>query len=345
MARRPPSSSLSFRPGISRPAPPPTRHPDNGLADYILAAKYARFRRDLGRRETFAEAVERVEAMHRQRFRDRLGLRLDEPRADSPEGPADRRILQEHLGGMPLSTVIHRAFAAVTARRVLPSMRSLQFGGDAILRNQARLFNCSFSPIDRLEFFREYLFLLLAGTGCGFSVQRHHVERLASLPPRGAARERPRQTLAVPDTTEGWADALHFLVRSHWEGFQAEFSFAPAQLPLRQALTAAAAILDRAAGRRLRPIEAYDLCLVVAGAVLGGGGSRRSATICLFSYDDEEMAAAKTGDWLERHPARASSNNSAVVPRAGGDQAVFRRLLAAQREFGEPGFYFSDHPD
>jgi ribonucleoside-diphosphate reductase alpha chain len=245
-------------------------------------------------------------------------------------------------------------------KRVLPSMRSLQFGGDAILRNHARLFNCSFSPVDRVEFFREYFFLLLAGTGCGFSVQRHHVERLPVLPPRGEEMELPVEHFAVADTIEGWADALHFLVRSHVERFKAEFNFsqirprgaalvtaggkAPGHLPLKQALAAVEAVLTGAAGRRLRPIEVYDICMFTARAVLSGG-IRRSATICLFSPDDEEMMSAKTGNWFEKHPQRSASNNSAVLPRAGDDDTLFRRLFAAQKEFGEPGFYFADHPD
>ena len=116
------------------------------------------------------------------------------------------------LTGATLGSALDRAFAAVSARRVLPSMRSLQFGGEAILRHHAQLFNCSFSPVDRLEFFREYLFLLLAGTGCGFSVQRHHVDRLPPLPVRGEELELPVVHHAVSDTIEGWGD--HLVVRS-----------------------------------------------------------------------------------------------------------------------------------
>jgi ribonucleoside-diphosphate reductase alpha chain len=335
-------------------------HPENGLSDYIATAKYARYRRDLGRRESFPEAARRVMAMHLEHFRDRLALRLPAPEADSPALPGDRRLLTEWLAGGTLSDAIHRAFGAVAMKRVLPSMRSLQFGGDAILRNHARLFNCSFSPVDRVEFFREYFFLLLAGTGCGFSVQRHHVERLPVLPPRGEEMELPVEHFSVADTIEGWADALHFLVRSHVAGFKAEFNFsqirprgaalvtaggkAPGHLPLKQALVAVEAVLTGAAGRRLRPIEVYDICMFTARAVLSGG-IRRSATICLFSPDDEEMMSAKTGNWFEKHPQRSASNNSAVLPRAGDDDTLFRRLFAAQKEFGEPGFYFADHPD
>ena len=248
----------------------------------------------------------------------------------------------------------------MVAKTVLPSMRSLQFGGEAILRNHARLFNCSFSPVDRLEFFREYLFLLLAGTGCGFSVQRHHTGRLPALPARGDEMDLPVVHHAIADTIEGWADALHLLMRSHWERFQAEFNYsavrprgsplqtsggkAPGHLPLKAALLDIDAVLKGAAGRQLRPVEVYDICMFAARSVLSGG-IRRSATICLFSPDDQEMMDAKTGDWFSKHPQRSASNNSAVVPRATADDTLFRRLFAAQREFGEPGFYFADDPE
>ncbi len=336
------------------------QYPENGLSDYIACAKYARYRPDLGRREMFTEAARRVLGMHLQFFQDKLTLRVPAPGEDSPALPGDRRFLAEWLSGGTLSDAMHRAFGAVAQKHVLPSMRSLQFGGEAILRNHARLFNCSFSPVDRLEFFREYLFLLLAGTGCGFSVQRHHVDRLPVLPVRREEMELEVRHHAVSDTIEGWADALHLLVRSHYEGFKAEFNYsqvrprgsalqtsggkAPGHLPLKQSLLDAEAVLASASGRRLRPIEVYDICMFAARSVLSGG-IRRSATICLFSPDDEEMMAAKTGNWFEKNPHRSASNNSAVLSRSQPDDTVFRRLFAAQKEFGEPGFYFADHPD
>jgi ribonucleoside-diphosphate reductase alpha chain len=333
---------------------------ENGLADYIATSKYARYRPELGRRELFAEAAERVRGMHRQFFAARLGTPLPAPRYDSPVLPEDRERLAKWLRDATLGSALDRAFAGVTAHRVLPSMRSLQFGGEAILRHHARLFNCSFSPIDRVEFFREYLFLLLAGTGCGFSVQKHHVDRLPGLPVRGEELELPVVHHAVADTIEGWADALHLLMRSHLERFKVEFNYsmvrgrgtalrtsggkAPGHLPLKSALLDIEAVLTGASGRKLRPLEVYDICMFAARSVLSGG-IRRSATICLFSPDDEEMMGAKTGNWFDKHPQRSASNNSAVLPRAADDDTLFRRLFSAQKEFGEPGFYFADHPD
>jgi ribonucleoside-triphosphate reductase (thioredoxin) len=335
-------------------------YPANGLADYIACAKYARHRADLGRRELFPEAVQRVQAMHAAFFENRLDRKIAGDIAATPADPQDRRLLVDWLAGATLGELIERTFSAVAAKRVLPSMRSLQFGGTAILRNHARLFNCSFSVADRIEFFREYYFLLLAGTGCGFSVQRHHVERLPILPARGEEIDLPVVHHTVADTIEGWADALHVLLLSYLQEFKAEFNFsavrsrgraletsggkAPGHLPLKQTLADVDALLRGAAGRRLRPIEVYDICMFVARSVLSGG-IRRSATICLFSPDDVEMMDAKTGNWFEKHPHRSASNNSAVLPRTSGDDALFRRLFNAQKEFGEPGFYFADHPD
>ena len=336
------------------------RHDENGLSDYIASAKYARYRADLGRRESFAEAVQRVEAMHLEFFRDRLDTRVTGLSEKTPVDPADRRFLDEWMGQASVAELIKRSFAAVAEKRVLPSMRSLQFGGTAILRNHARLFNCSFSAADRVEFFREYFFLLLAGTGCGFSVQRHHVERLPVLPVRPGEIDLPVVHHQVGDTIEGWADALHALVVSHLESHKVEFNYsairprgrplstsggkAPGHLPLKQALTDVDSLLRGASGRKLRALEVYDLCMFVARSVLSGG-IRRSATICLFSPDDDEMMNAKTGNWFEKNPQRSASNNSAVLPRSSADDGLFRRLFNAQKEFGEPGFYFADHPD
>lgn len=333
---------------------------DNGLARYVAAAKYTRYRRDLGRHESYEDAVERVAGMHREFFRDRLVQRVVGDVTRTAADPADHERLAREIVGARIDELITQAFAAVAARRVLPSMRSLQFGGEAILRHHARLFNCAFSPADRIGFFREFFFLLLAGTGCGFSVQRHHVERLPALPRRPPGTALPRRRHVVADTIEGWADALDFLLHSRLHGFSADFDTsqlrpcgspltssggtAPGPEPLERALAEVETILDCAAGRKLRPIEVYDICMFVARAVLSGG-VRRSASICLFSPDDEEMMNAKTGAWLQEHPQRAACNNSAVLSPTGASEELFRRLFLAQKEFGEPGFYFAEHPD
>lgn len=335
---------------------------DNGMSDYIAMAKYARYRPELGRREVFTEGVERVRDMHLAFFAGKLDRAV--PRELPPEvaelAGGNAALLAAGLGGRRLERIIGEVFQAVAAKQVLPSMRSLQFGGAAILANHSRMFNCSFANVDRVEFFREYFFLLLSGCGVGFSVQKHHVALLPPLPARGAENDLPVWHYHVADTIEGWSDALHALLLSFYTGRKLEPDYsairprgaplrtsggkAPGHLPLKKALARVEEILEQAAGRALRPIEVYDINMFVAKAVLAGG-IRRSATICLFSPDDEEMMNAKTGKWFERHPQRAASNNSAVLPRRDGSAEHFRKLFRAQKEFGEPGFFFCDHPD
>ncbi|MBW7894807.1 MAG: recombinase [Opitutaceae bacterium] len=339
-----------------------THYADNGLADYIAMAKYARYRPELGRREIFTEGVERVRDMHLEFFAGKLDRTL--PAELSPEiaALAGRKadLLLKTWAGADLGRIIRDAFTMVAEKKVLPSMRSMQFGGQAILTNHSRMFNCSFSNVDRLEFFREYFYLLLSGCGVGFSVQKHHIALLPPLPQRGAENDLPVVHHHVTDTIEGWSDALHALMLSYQESTKVEFDYsairsrgaplktsggkAPGHLPLKKALNHVERILDGAIGRALRPIEVYDICMFIAKAVLAGG-IRRSATICLFSPDDEEMMNAKTGNWFEQHPQRSASNNSAVLSRSDRNAEHFRKLFRAQKEFGEPGFYFCDNPD
>jgi ribonucleoside-diphosphate reductase alpha chain len=314
-------------------------HEENGLQDYIFLSRYSRYRDDLGRRETPGEAFTRVMDMHRAHFADRL----DQPVTG--------------FGGRTLRALIDETEAALQRRAILPSMRSLQFGGQAIEANNARMFNCAFTHMNRVAAFQEAFFLLMSGTGVGFSVQKHHVAQLPAFPIRGQENELPVVHYTVDDTLEGWADALGALIRSYLDGTKIEFNYsairrrgaplrtsggrAPGHLPLKKALTAVERMLEQVSGRALRPIEVYDILMHVAVAVLSGG-IRRSATICLFSADDDEMAAAKTGNWFETNPQRGKSNNSAVLVRDRHTQADFRKLFELQKEFGEPGFYFVD---
>ena len=338
------------------------RYDDNGLADYIAMAKYARYRPELGRREVFHEGVERVRDMHFSFFADKLtcSLPTELPAAVAELAGDNAALLASALGGRDLRKIITEAFRQVAVKIVLPSMRSMQFGGKAILTNHSRMFNCSYSNVDRLEFFREYFYLLLSGCGVGFSVQKHHIAMLPPLPARGAENDLPVWHYRIADTIEGWSDSLHALFQSHYEGKKIEFDYsvirhrgaplrtsggkAPGHLPLKKALHKVEHILEHAAGRSLRPIEVYDINMYIAKAVLAGG-IRRSATICLFSPDDEEMINAKTGNWFEKNAQRAASNNSAVVPRSDTYADQFKKLFKAQKEFGEPGFYFCDNPE
>lgn len=336
----------------------PKRHGDCGLAEYIAVSRYARFRPDLGRREVWPESVQRVRDMHLRRFAPFAALKPDPAQVEAIAArlnlsPEERTILG---GGRSLFEEIWEAFDAVEQRQALPSMRSLQFGGAAIEANEARIYNCSFSHVDRLDFFRECFYLLLSGVGVGFSVQAHHVAALPALPERAPDSDLPVHHVTIEDSIEGWSDAIDALFASHYAGWLAEFSFtrvrprgaplvtsggkAPGHLPLKNSLNDIGRLLRRAAGRHLRPIEVYDSVMLIARAVLAGG-IRRSATICLFSPDDEEMANAKTGNWFEEHPHRAYSNNSALIVRERAEQATFNDLFNRIRESGEPGFYFA----
>ncbi|AKJ65102.1 hypothetical protein [Kiritimatiella glycovorans] len=299
---------------------------ERALQDYVLASRYARHDPQRRRRETFEEAVNRVRAMHLRRY----------PSA----------------GGE-----IDWAFDRVLEKRCLPSMRSMQFGGEALERHHARMYNCAFSVCDRPSFFREALFLLLCGAGVGISVEYEHVSRLPALAKGpGGAPDR----FTVPDSIEGWADALDRLVRARIEGRAVEFDYAqirprgeplrvtggraPGPEPLRYALEQCDRILEGAAGRPLEPIECYDIMMHAADAVLAGG-VRRSATICLFSPGDEAMMNAKRGDWIETHPHRARSNNSVKLLRGATSREQFMAIFSRVREWGEPGFYFAERPE
>jgi intein/homing endonuclease len=301
--------------------------PDSkAISDYIHASKYARYLPELGRREVFEETVSRVELMHFRKF------------------PS----LAEDIKG---------AFDLVRQKKVLPSMRSMQFGGAAIEANNARIFNCSFSFIDRVEVFSEALFLLLSGCGVGYSVQHDHVEKLPSIPYIDPKKVRH---FVVEDTIEGWADSLKALIQSYLDGLYLEISYhkirsagaplvtsggrAPGHLKLKEPLERIRSILSSAQGRKLRPIECHRIMCHAADAVLAGG-IRRSAMICLFSLDDSEMMNCKTGNWWQNDPWFANANNSVVLKRDEVKKKQFKRIFQMTRQWGEPGFYFTHDYD
>jgi ribonucleoside-triphosphate reductase len=297
-----------------------------GLSDYIHAGKYARYLPELQRREVYEETVARVEGMHIQQF---------------PQ----------------METEIREAFDFVRAKKVLPSMRSMQFGGAAILANNNRIYNCSFTLIDRFEAFSEALFLLLSGCGVGYSVQFDHVENLPSIPYIDTKKVLHH---VVGDSIEGWADALKALLQSYQDGTNLEFSFyqirpagtplktsggrAPGHLKLKESLERIRGVLHAAQGRKLRPIECHRIMCFAADAVLSGG-IRRSAMIALFSLDDSEMMYAKTGNWFDRDPWFTNANNSVVLKRDEVKKKQFKRIFQMTRQWGEPGFYFTNDYD
>ena len=310
----------------------------NSLQEYTRIAKYARYLPEMKRRETWKEQVDRVFSMHREYFKD------------YPD-------VMEH---------IDFAEQAVLKKEILGSQRILQFGGDPIFKHNARVYNCGFGHINRARAFQELMYLLLCGCGIGFSVQTHHVSQLPLVARRNAIVPK---TYMVPDTIEGWADAIGVLIASYMGGIhefdeyigeKVEFDYSqirPAGAPLSSGAKAPGPgglmrsiekITEIFENRlqdnvrvRLRAIDVYDIIMHAADAVISGG-VRRSATIALFSPDDEEMAKAKTGNWFIENPQRGRSNNSALLVRDKTTKKTFNQLMSWVKEFGEPGFVWAD---
>tara|TARA_A200000159_G_scaffold164928_1_gene197517 strand:- start:3821 stop:5683 length:1863 start_codon:yes stop_codon:yes gene_type:complete len=300
------------------------------LSDITVHMKYARHLEEEERRETWDELVTRNKQMHIKRYPN-------------------------------LEAEIEDAYKMVYEKKVLPSMRSMQFGGKPIEVAPNRIFNCAFMPIDDVRAFSETMFLLLGGTGVGYSVQSHHIESLPEI--RKPNYKRTRRYL-VADSIEGWADAVKALVSSYFRGSsKLRFDFsdirpkgarlvtsggkAPGPQPLRECLVKLEGILDsKNDGDRLNSLEVHDMVCHIADAVLAGG-IRRAALICLFSADDDDMIAAKSGDWWETNPQRGRANNSIVLMRHRITKEYFLSLWDRIKASGsgEPGFYFTNDKD
>jgi ribonucleoside-diphosphate reductase alpha chain len=258
-----------------------------------------------------------------------------------------------------LEEAILKTGQLIRDKKILPSMRALQFAGPAAEVNNSRIYNCCYLPIDSLHSFSETMFLLLGGTGVGYSVQKHHVEQLPAVMKTGKKRH-----YLIEDSIMGWADAVKVLFKAYLEGkFKPEFDFrairhkgsrlitaggkAPGPEPLKICLAHVQAILDRKQeGERLTPLECHDMLCYIANSVLAGG-IRRSAMISLFSHDDEEMITCKYGEWYELNEQRGRANNSAVLERGvvGEEefQALWKRIEASGS--GEPGIYWTNNKD
>jgi len=255
-----------------------------------------------------------------------------------------------------LSRDIIKAFKQVHDFNVMPSMRSLQFGGEAIFRNNTRLFNCSFANITYPRIFAEALFLLLSGTGFGYSVQRHHISQLPSI-----RKPKEEGTYVVHDSIEGWAEALNQLMSAYFFGaIRPLFDFskvrqkgsylvttgakAPGPDPLRHMLGKVEEMLRGAIGRKLTTLEVHDVICLIADCVLSGG-IRRAALISLFDRNDNAMLTSKHGSWWERYPHRARANNSAVLPRTETTFEEFKNVydMCIASNAGEPGFFWTNN--
>ena len=231
-------------------------------------------------------------------------------------------------------------------------MRSMQFGGKPIEINPSRMFNCSFLAVDDYRAFNETMFLLLSGCGVGYSVQTHHVEQLPEI--RKPTSKRTYRYL-IQDSIEGWADAVRALMETYYGIRTSHIRFdygnirakgerlitsggkAPGPQPLKECLLKVKGILeDKNDGERLTPIECHDIMCHLADAVLSGG-IRRAAMISLFSANDNQMLAAKTGNWWEKNPQRGRANNSVVLllGTLGEDQSLWSgraRFLVYKRQ-------------
>jgi ribonucleoside-triphosphate reductase len=300
------------------------------LSDITVYMKYARYLPEKQRRETWDELVTRNMEMHVKKY--------------------------PNLKGEIVST-----YKMVLDKKVLPSMRSMQFAGKPIEISPNRVFNCAYAPVDDWRVFGEIMFLLLGGTGVGYSVQQHHVDELPEI--RKPNPNRTRRYL-VNDSIEGWADAVKYLVRSYFfGGSRLRFDYsdirpkgarlvtsggkAPGPQPLKECLVKVEGVLaEKEDGDRLSAIEVHDIVCHIADAVLAGG-IRRAALISLFSASDKEMIAAKSGNWWETNPQRGRANNSAVLLRHKVTKSFFldlwKRVEASNA--GEPGIYLSNDKD
>lgn len=299
------------------------------LSDLIIYMKYARYLPELKRRETWDEICTRYQHMMAEKY-PHQSLELEE------------------------------AMQWVRQRKVLPSMRAMQFAGPAIARNNSRIYNCAYLPVDDIRAFPETMFLLLGGTGVGYSVQQHHVDQL----PRIKKAQKHRRFL-IGDSLEGWADAIKVLLKAYFgmSDYLPDFDYsdirpkgarlvtaggkAPGPEPLKICVAHVQALLDRKTeGEKLTPLECHDLMCHLANAVLAGG-IRRSAMIALFSHGDEEMLTCKFGNWWELNEQRGRANNSVVLHREGITRTQFMELWKKIEwsGSGEPGFYFTNHTD
>ena len=300
----------------------------DALSKITVFSKYAKYLPEQKRRETWDEIVDRYQGMMIKKY---------------PK----------------LENAIVSSAKMIRDKKILPSMRALQFAGPAAEVNNSRIYNCCFLPIDSLHSFSETMFLLLGGTGVGYSVQKHHVAQLPAITKTGKKRH-----YLVEDSIMGWADAVKVLFKAYLEGkFMPEFDFrsirqkgarlitaggkAPGPEPLKICLSHVQAILDRKQeGEHLTPLECHDMLCHIANSVLAGG-IRRSAMIALFNHDDEEMITCKYGTWYELNEQRGRANNSAVLERGvvGEEEfnALWKRIEASGS--GEPGIYWTNNKD
>ncbi len=299
------------------------------LSEIVVFNKYAKFIPNLGRRETWEEICHRNMSMHLRKY---------------PE-------LKDEIISAYNNFVI--------PKKVLPSMRSMQFSGAPIELSNVRIFNCSYNPIDHPFAFAEVMFLLLSGCGVGYSVRKKDIEKLPVI--KGPIKKSRR--FLISDNIEGWADAVKVLVKAYTNGKSDPiFDYrdirhkgallvtaggkAPGPDPLKFCIEYIRSILNNAIGRKLTSLECHDICCHISDAVLSGG-IRRSACIVGFDPDDEEMLSCKTGTWWELNPQRGRANNSVILNRDRISKEDFMNIWERTKlsGAGEPGFYWTNSED
>ena len=301
------------------------------LSDITVYMKYAKYLPELNRRESWEELVTRNKEMHQKRYPD-------------------------------LKDEIDEKYKLVYNKKVLPSMRSMQFGGKPIEISPNRIYNCAYLPIDHIDSFSETMFLLLGGTGVGYSVQKHHV---AKLPVIQKPYQKRKKRFLIGDSIEGWADSIKVLMKTYMNGggSRVEFDYsdirpkgarlitsggkAPGPQPLKECLVKIEGILsEKDNGDQLTTLEVHDIVCYIADAVLAGG-IRRAALISLFSADDDSMISCKTGNWWELNAQRGRANNSAVLMRHKITKEFFMDLWKRVElsGAGEPGIYLNNDKD
>ena len=302
------------------------------VGEYVFLSKYSQTHD--GKKETWQEAVNRVMDMHLKRYSGMV----------KPEDEAE------------FSKMFAHAYNLYSEQRVLGAQRALQYGGELILEKHARFYNCSSTYVDRVRAFEEIMYLLLCGAGTGYSVQHIHTDRLPV--PKGFDNSKQAEKFLIPDTIEGWAEAVGKMMTAYYYGgADIEFDYsalrpkgayirggfkAPGPEPLRQAIEKCHHIITRIKGRKLRPFELHYLICICANSVVTGG-VRRSAMISIFDADDAEMAACKTGNWIATMPELCRSNNSAAI-LPDTPKEVFDSIYENTKLYGEPGFVFIDSP-
>ena len=300
---------------------------ENPYENFIALSRYARWVEEDNRRETWKETVDRY-----------FNFMLNN--------------LNKNFNYVPDEILVSNLKDAVYNRNVMPSMRALMTSGSALERDNVAGYNCAFLPVDSPRSFDETMYVLMCGTGVGFSVEYKYINQ---LPPVPLEFEKTNDVIVVEDSKQGWATAYRALLENLWNGKVPSIDVtnvrpAGARLktmggrssgpqPLVNLFDFTISKFKSAAGRSLKPIEAHDIMCKI-GEVVVVGGVRRSAMISLSNINDIEMAHAKAGNWWESNTQRALSNNSVAYSRKPDmEQFIAEWKSLYDSKSGERGIY------